>query len=326
MTSQKNISFLPTGHDIKEGTELSIIIVSWNTRQLLAQCLTTVHENLATLPHLDVETYVVDNASADESTQMVQADFPWVRLIANQENVGFARANNQAIRQATAGYVLLLNPDTELKPGSLATLLEFMAQHPQAGAVGPYLLNPDGSLQISCYPAPTPWREFWRLFHLDALWPYFSYRQERWSTKEPREVDVIKGACLMVRHDALKQVGLLDEGFFIYAEEVDLCRRLIVAGWHLYWLPESKVLHYGGQSTKQVAADMFLRLYETKVLYFRKHYGRLGARVYKLILLAATLTRLLITPLAWFEQGPQRQEHLKLANNYLLLAQKIAFF
>lgn len=309
--------------------DLSIIIVSWNTCELLAQCLTTVQENLAALPHLDVETFVVDNASADESTQMVQAQFPWVRLIANQENVGFARANNQAIRQTTARYVLLLNPDTELRAGSLATLIEFMEQHPQAGAVGPYLLNPDGSLQISCYPAPTLWHEFWRLFHLDALWRGASpsYRQERWSTKEPREVDVIKGACLMVRDDALKEVGLLDEGFFMYAEEVDLCRRLIVAGWDLYWVPESKVLHYGGQSTKQVAADMFLRLYETKVLYFRKHDGETGAAVYKLILFAAALARLLIVGAV--HQLPlrqRRQKHLTLASHYRLLVRKLGSF
>lgn len=306
--------------------DLSIIIVSWNTSQLLAQCLTTVHQNLLASPNLVAETFVVDNASKDDSTQMVQMHYPWVRLLINQENLGFAGGNNQALRQATGRYVMLLNPDTEMKSGSLATLIEFMQQQPDVGAIGPYLLNPDGSLQLSCYPAPTLWGEFGRLFHLDSILPWLTYRQEEWDSSTPREVDVIKGACLLVRQEALSQVGFLDEGFFMYAEEVDLCRRLKAKGWPLYWVPQAKVLHYGGQSTKQARTDMFLRLYETKVLYFRKHYGTIGASLYKLILLAAALARLLISPLAWFEQKPQRDEHLTLANHYRLLVQHLPSF
>lgn len=311
-----------TLHESAPDLVLSIIIVNWNTRELLAKCLKSVSDEVQALDPLRVETLVVDNASTDSSAQMVQEQFPWVQLIENQTNVGFAHANNQAIRQSSGRYVLLLNPDTEVKPGALETLVHFMEAHPPAGAAGARLLNPDGSLQPSCYPAPTLSGEFWLLFHLDVLWPYGTYRMADWDLDEHRAVDVIQGACLILRQKALDQIGLLDEGYFIYSEEVDFCHRLQKADWRLYWVPQAQVVHYGGQSTQQVAAEMFLQLYRGKILYFRKHHGRLAAQAYKLILLAATLTRLLITPLAWLERPPQRQQHLTLASNYrrLLLA------
>jgi len=303
----------------KEPVDLSIIIVNWNTRDLLAQCLQSVYE---TVQGLECEIFVVDNASSDGSAAMVRERFPCVRLVENWENVGFARANNQAIRESTGRYVVLLNPDTVVKPGALEALVPFMDTHPQAGAGGARLLNPDGTLQTSCYPAPTLSREFWRLFHLDAYWLYAHYDMASWGLDRPREVDVLQGACLILRREALDQVGLLDEDYFIYTEEVDLCQRLRHQGWKAYWLPQAAVVHYGGQSTQQVAAQMFLSLYQTKLLYFRKNHGRRAAQLYKLILLAATLTRLLLSPVAWLERSPQRRRHLILAGHYgrLLLA------
>ena len=302
--------------------DLSIIIVNWNTQDLLAQCLESIQNDLHSSPRLKVETFVVDNASTDGSVQMVQDQFSWVRLIENEENVGFASANNQAIKQSNGRYVLLLNPDTEVKPGALKTLIGFMDAHPEAGAAGSRLLNPDGTLQTSCYPRPTLSREFWRLFHLDALHPYGVYRMADWDLDKPREVDVIQGAALTLRRQALDQVGLLDGEYFMYTEEVDLCYRLQKGGWLLYWVPQSQVVHYGGQSTQQIPAEMFLCLYQTKLVFMRKHYGWLAAQAYKLILLAATLTRLLLSPLAWFQRPLQRQRHLTLANHYrrLLIA------
>jgi len=295
---------------------LSIIIVNWNTRELLAQCLESVSHEIHRLGPLGVETLVVDNASTDGSTQMVQERFPWVQLTENQKNVGFARANNQAILQSTGRYVLLLNPDTEVKPGAFEALIAFMEAHPHVGGAGARLLNPDHTLQASCYAAPTLPREFWRMFHLDALVPYGTYRMEKWDLSKHREVDVIQGACLILRQDVLNQVGLFDGEYFIYSEEVDLCHRLRNAGWKLYWVPQARVVHYGGQSTQQVAAEMFLRLYQGKIIYFRKHYGWFTSHIYKLILAAATLTRLLITPLAWLERPPKREQHLTLASHY----------
>ena len=168
--------------------DLSIIIVNWNTRELLARCLQSVGSGFefrvarsagqsATCNPQPVtyEVFVVDNASTDGSAQMVRERFPWVRLTANSENVGFARANNQAIRKSKGRYVLLLNPDTEVHPGALETLTRFMDTRTKAGAAGARLLNPDGTLQAWCYPAPTLSREFWRLFYLDVFWPYGRY-------------------------------------------------------------------------------------------------------------------------------------------------------
>ncbi len=295
--------------------ELSIVVVSWNTRELLASCLGSIFalaEPSGGTYRLspggpNFEVLVVDNASADGSAGLVRDRFPMVQLIANQENVGFARANNQAMPLCRGRYVLLLNPDTAVAPGALETLVRFMASHPEAGAAGARLLAADGTLQRSCYPAPTLARELWRLFHLDLIWPYGTYRMGRWDTSRPRPVDVVQGACLIVRREVLDRVGLLDPEYFIYSEEVDLCQRIRLAGWRIYWVPAAVVVHHEGQSTRQAAAAMFLRLYQGKVLYFRKNHGRHAARAYKLVLLCAALVRVLLTPLAWAIGSPEQR-------------------
>lgn len=299
--------------------DLSILIVSWNTRDLLARCLETVAAELASFAPDAVETVVVDNASRDASAALVRERFPWVHLIVNDANVGFARANNQAFAAAQGRYLLLLNPDTVLLPGALRTLVDFLETHPTAGAVGARLLNPDGSLQPSCSPAPTLSRELWRLFHLDALRPYGVYAMSRWDTRQPRLVEVIQGACLLVRREALGDEELLDPRYFMYSEEVDLCYRIRRRGWQIYWAPMAQVIHYGGQSTRQAATAMFLRLYEGKILYFRKLHGPMAARLYKAILLAAALARLLVSPLAWLQPTPRRQRNLTRAGQYVQL-------
>ncbi|MCP4423364.1 MAG: glycosyltransferase family 2 protein [Chloroflexi bacterium] len=293
--------------------KLSIIIVSWNTRDLLEGCLASVY---AHPPHGRFETIVVDNASSDGSVDMVRQKFPQVQLIAKEENVGFARGNNEAIPFCVGEYILLLNPDTVVKPEALAALTAFMDAHPNAGGAGSRLLNPDGSLQTSCYPAPQLTRELWRLFHLDAVYPYGEYHMHKWPTNAPRQVDVLKGASLIFRRAILEKVGFLDGAYFMYSEEVDLCFRVQKAGWRLYWVPQSQVMHYEGQSTKQMAADMFLQLYLGKLMYFRKHYGRFAGIVYKFILAAASLMRLALTPLALLQRPSTRQKNLKLAQRY----------
>jgi GT2 family glycosyltransferase len=264
----------------------------------------------------NLEVLVVDNASSDDSATMVSQCFPWVHLIQSSENVGFARANNQAIRQSKGRYLLLLNPDTVVLKDALEVLLEFMETHPKVGAAGPRLLNPDGTLQVSCYPALTLTRELWRLLHLDILYPYGSFKMRAWSITAYRKVDIVQGACLIMRRDIVEQVGALDEDYFIYTEEVDLCYRIRQAGWSICWVPNAQVIHYGGQSTQQVAAEMFLQLYRSKLLYFRKHHGLLAVHLYKLILFVTGGIRLLFSPLARFEQPSSRQQHEALAKNY----------
>ncbi len=298
---------------------LSIIIVNWNTRDLLAGCLASIYSHP---PAATFEVIVVDNASADGSAALVQSQFPQVTLLTNANNPGFAAGNNQAITHSNGRYLLLLNPDTIVRPGALDTLLTFMDTHPAAGAAGSLLLNPDGSLQHSCHPAPTLSREWWRLFHLDHLFALARYPMEQWPQDRPREVDTIQGACLIVRREVIDQVGLLDDAYFMYSEEVDWCLRIRRAGWQLYWVPQAQVIHYGGQSTRQVAVTMFLQLYRAKLLYFRKHDGRLAGWLYKLILLAASLLRVLLTPIALLLRPAHHRDHLTLAGRYsrLILA------
>jgi hypothetical protein len=239
-----------------------------------------------------------------------------VELISNSNNPGFAKANNQALRICSGECVLLLNPDTIVKPGAIEKLVNFLDDFPEAGAAGARLLNPDGSLQRSASPKPTVFREFWRLFHLDGLKFVAKYPMKRWSIEQTREVDILKGACMIIRRKALNEVGLLDEEYFMYSEEVDLCTRLTQSGWHLYWVPDAAVIHFGGQSTQQLAGEMFLRLYEGKIKYYRKHQSKLAVMVYKFILGIATLVRLVLTPLALFEEPTQRRRHLDLSHNY----------
>lgn len=266
-------------------TSVTIIIVNWNTRGFLARCLHAI-EAQGCACH-NIETFVVDNASTDGSVEMVLAYYPWVKLVTNTENVGFARANNQALFQSHGRYVILLNSDTEVHPGACETLVTFLDNHPRAGACGPRLLNADGSLQPSCHPILTPGREFWRLMFLDRLWRRATYAQERWDPEQPRQVEVIKGACLMLRREALDEVGVLDDRYFMYTEEMDLCYRLMQVGWELWWAPQAQVTHYGEASSRQMAEEMYIQLYRSKVQFHRKFGGEARAKRFKRLLACA---------------------------------------
>lgn len=297
---------------------VSIVIVSWNTRDLLRLCLRTTREARHELAGA-VEVVVVDNASHDGSAEMVRDEFPEVDLVRNTANVGFAAANNQGIQRTAGAYVMLLNPDTESRAAFLDTLVSFLDLHPEAGAVGPRVLGSKGEHQVSCYPLPTLARETWRLFHLDRILPRGTYPRSLFEATTPQRVESILGACLLLRREALEDTGLLDEQFFIYTEEIDLCRRLMDRGWHLYWIPQSVIVHHGGASTAQVALRMFVELYRSKVLYFRKHFGRRGAIGYKVLLAAAALPRLCLASLAMAVLPFQRAKWRALLANYSAL-------
>jgi len=300
--------------------DLSIIIVSWNTRELLQRCLEVIFYS-STQYSFDV--WVIDNASTDHSASMIQNEFPHIHLIVSNENLGFAHANNLAIAQTSARYVMLLNPDTEIDRYVIDLLINYMDTHPDIGASSPKLLNPDGTLQVSSYPRPTLSREFWRLFHLDEIFPYAAYPKSYWNSNNPLVVDVLIGACLLLRGQILKQVGLLDDTYFMYTEEVDFCYRVQKAGWQLAWVPNAIVVHYGGQSTKMVRQEMFINLYRSKVIFFRKHYGELRTQLYKLILYAASGLRLAISPFAAFSEPTRRNEQMILVNNYKRLLSEL---
>jgi len=293
--------------------DLAIIIVNWNTRDILEQCLHSVYSSKTT-KHIDV--WVVDNGSSDGSERMILEKYPQTRLITNNDNVGFAQANNQAITNSKGDYVLLLNPDTVVENDVIEVLVDYLEEHPDVGAVGPRLLNPDGSLQESAYPEPTLAREFWRMFHLDRIKNYGEYPMGDWILTKTRDVDVLMGACFLIRRKVLNQVGLLDEEFFVYSEEVDLCTRIRNYGWRITWVPTVNVVHLGGQSTEQIQQEMFLQLYQGKIQYFRKHHSLFEVWIYKFVLFMATLVRLVLTPFAFLEHSPQKSEHLILSSNY----------
>jgi N-acetylglucosaminyl-diphospho-decaprenol L-rhamnosyltransferase len=297
--------------------QLSVIIVSWNTVEYLDQCLASIHDNP---PSLEFEVWVVDNASNDGSAERVRQAYPQVRLLENEQNTGFATANNQAIRNCTGQYVLLLNPDTEVLPGALDTLLRYLDSHPTCGAAGARLLNSDGTLQHSCYRAPTLGRELADLFH---LFQWSRYNMAVWDLKQSREVDVLLGACIMLRREVLERVGLMDESYFMYSEEVDLCYRVRQAGWSIYWVPDARIVHHGGQSTRQAAPEMFLQLYRGKLHYFRKNHGWLDAQLYKLILLKASLARLFLMPIGLLFRSSDKERVLELAGHYWMLVRKL---
>jgi len=271
---------------------VSIIIVNWNTKEMTARCLRSVAMEIDQSVTCEYEVIVVDNASADGSVSMLRNDFAWVRLICNEKNVGFARANNQAIAISQGELVLLLNSDTEVLKGAINELVAFMWQHPHAGAAGARLLNEDGSLQVSCRRMLTPERELWRLLYLERVWSRAEYNMRSWDGQSPRQVEVIMGACMMLHKKALDQVGNLDERYFMYTEEVDLCYRLAQAQWDVWYVPSAQVMHYGQASSRKEAEKMFVQLYRSKVQFYRKTGGERTAERFKRLLRLAYWPRL----------------------------------
>lgn len=236
------------------GFDLSIVIVSYNTRNLLRACLESLPAGCGELSY---EVFVVDNCSADGSPEMVRDLFPSVHLIANQRNLGFAAANNQALVSCSGYCVLMLNSDTVVEPGALEQLVHFMVRHPKLGYCGPQLLNPDGTHQVSARRFPTPLSGFlggcgWANKHTASR--HCLNLHALFGTDRPFQADALSGACLMIRREVLQQVGLLDSGYFMYFEETQLCHRMLHAGFPGWYCPLGRVTHWGGQSVGVAAA------------------------------------------------------------------------
>ena len=258
-----------------ETVDVSVVIVTYNVRGFLEQALRSVE---AASAGLAVETWVVDNDSADGSAEMVRERFPDVRLIANEENVGFATANNQALREARGRYALVLNPDTILQEDTLRTLVAFMDARPDAGAVGCRILNPDGTFAPESRRAfPTPAVAFYRISGLSKLFPksprFGRYNLTHLPLDEVCEVDALSGSCMMVRTEAVSdgEAGLFDEAFFMYGEDLDWCYRIQQAGWRIYYTPETQIVHYKGESTKQGDLRYVVLFYGAMLRFVEKH-------------------------------------------------------
>lgn len=284
--------------------EITVIIVSWNTRALLAECLRSIERTTA---GLTVETIVYDNGSTDGSVEMVREDFPLTRLVANRENLGFSRANNEAMAISRGRYLLLLNSDAMLTPGALVALLTVAEAQPRAGIVGARLVNPDGTFQASHTPFPTLWREFLILSGLGRAlrgrhFPSRGPEVER----GPQLVDYVEGACLLVRREALRSVGGLDDGYFMYAEEVDWCYTMRQAEWDTWYQPEAVVIHHGGASSRHRRTRREADLYRSRVRFFRKYYGDRAAEALKTLMYALTAVKIVVHGAARLLTGNRR--------------------
>ena len=311
---------LSLAEGLEIGSDLSIVIVNWNVRDLLRRCLHSIISSFQPpTSNFQIEVIVVDNASSDGSVAMVEEEFPQVRLIANSENVGFTVGNNQGIAASRGRYIMLLNPDTEIVGDALATMVEYLDDHPQAGALGPQLLNPDGSIQSSRRRFPTLATAFLESTVLQQWFPHNRVTRHYYMADRPddevQEVDWVTGACLLVRRETVEQVGLLDEGFFMYSEELDWCRRMKAQEWKVVYLPTARVIHYGAQSSEQVKSFQHIQFQRSKVRYFRKYHGPWQAEVLRLFILATYLYQLIVEALKWLV-GHKRQMRAARVKSY----------
>lgn len=277
-------------------TKVSVIIVNYNVKYFLEQCLYSVRASVA---GMDAEIFVVDNHSTDGSLDYLRPKFPEVVFIANDDNPGFAKANNQAIRQCRGEYVLLLNPDTVIGEESLRTLCYFMDEHPAAGGIGVKMLDGHGAfLPESKRAFPSPWVSFCKIFGLSKLFPrspiFARYSLPYLDVDKQHKVDVLAGAFMLIRHEALDKVGMLDEAFFMYGEDIDLSYRLVLGGYKNYYIPE-RILHYKGESTKQGDMKYIRAFYGAMLIFFKKYYPRSSMWTSGLIRLAVGMKALFST-------------------------------
>jgi GT2 family glycosyltransferase len=262
--------------------DLSVIIVNYNVEFFLKQCLDSV---MKSVKHLQVEVWVVDNNSIDGSLEMVGTHFPSVKVIANKDNVGFSKANNQAIEKSDSRYVLLLNPDTVIEEDTLVKVVEFMDEFPDAGGLGVRMVDGKGQfLPESKRGLPTPMVSFYKIFGLSKLFPnskkFGQYHLGYLSEFEVNEIDVLSGAFMLMRSETLAKVGLLDEQFFMYGEDIDLSYRIQLGGYKNYYFPKTKIIHYKGESTKKSSVNYVFIFYRAMVIFAKKHFAGNYAKMF----------------------------------------------
>ena len=280
--------------------QLSVVIVNYNVRYFLEQCLLSVER---AVDGMEAEVWVVDNHSADSSVTMVRERFGWVRLIANNDNPGFAVANNQAIRRATGKYVLILNPDTVVEEDTFRKCYAFMEAHPEAGALGVRMIDGTGAfLPESKRGLPTPWVAFTKAFGLAALFPrsrkFGEYHLGYLEEGVTQEVSVLAGAFMWMRSAALDEIGLLDEAFFMYGEDIDWSYRMTLGGYKNYYFPETSIIHYKGESTKRGSLNYVRVFYRAMIIFARKHFAGSQARLLVWMMQLAIYVRAVLTVLA----------------------------
>lgn len=276
-----------------EPKKLSVVIVNYNVVHFLEQCLKSVFK---AMEGISGEVFVVDNFSVDGSVEMVREKFPQVKLIANRENTGFSKANNQAIKASTGEYVLLLNPDTVVEEDTFSTCIAFMDAHPDAGACGVKLIDGKGNyLPESKRGLPTPEVSFYKIFGLSRIFPrskrFGKYHLGYLNPEETHSIEVLSGAFMFIRKAALDKAGLLDEAFFMYGEDIDLSYRITQAGYRIYYHPRTRTIHYRGESTKKSSLNYVFIFYQAMIIFARKHFSPKRARLFSLLIHMAVYLR-----------------------------------
>lgn len=273
--------------------KLSIIIVNYNVEYFLEQCINSC---LKAMEKVSCELFVVDNNSIDGSVDMVRAKFPQVTLLANKDNLGFSKANNQAMRLANGEYVLLLNPDTVVEEDTFVKVVDFMDSHPDAGGLGVRMLDGKGKfLPESKRGLPTPSVAFYKIFGISRLFPksqlFGRYHLGYLDEFETNEIEILSGAFMLMRKEALDKVGLLDEAFFMYGEDIDLSYRIVLGGYKNYYFPETRIIHYKGESTKKSSVNYVFVFYRAMIIFARKHFSQKNARLFSFLINAAIYFR-----------------------------------
>ncbi|MBI9037641.1 MAG: glycosyltransferase [Bacteroidales bacterium] len=266
--------------------KLSVIIVNYNVKFFLEQCL---HSVLKAANEIDMETFVVDNNSVDGSVSMLKEKFPSVKVIANKDNKGFSTANNQAIKLSTGKYVLLLNPDTVVEHDTFKKVIDFMDSHPDAGGLGVKMIDGKGNfLPESKRGLPTPLVAFYKIFGLARLFPkskiFGKYHLSYLDKEKIHKVDILAGAFMLLRRETINKTGLLDESFFMYGEDIDLSYRINEAGYNNYYFPETRIIHYKGESTKKSSINYVFTFYNAMLIFAKKHFSQKNAKLFSFLI------------------------------------------
>ena len=277
--------------------KLSVIIVNYNVKHFLEQCLHSVYK---AAKGIETEIFVVDNNSVDGSAELIREKFPNLHFIRNKENVGFSRANNQAIRKAKGEYILLLNPDTVVEEDTFSKVNGFMDKHPEAGGLGVKMIDGKGTfLPESKRGLPTPWVAFYKMFGFSKLFPnsrkFGKYHLSYLNENEIHDIEILAGAFMLLRKETLDKVGLLDEAFFMYGEDIDLSYRIIQGGYKNYYFPETTIIHYKGESTKKGSLNYVKVFYNAMIIFARKHFSGGKAGIFAFIIHLAIYFRALIS-------------------------------
>ena len=298
--------------------DLSIIIVNWNTKKLLQDCLTSIYKDTK---KFNIEIFVIDNGSTDGSINLINEKFPQVILIENKVNLGFAKANNVGITKSKGKYVCLVNSDIVVKSGCFSNLYNYMEEFLDIGIIGPQLLNSDFTIQASCKKLPTLWNNITRTFFLHRLFPQsslFGTEEMTYFNHESMiKVEALAGAFLMVRKEALNQVGALDEDFFIYSEDIDWSKRFCDHNWDVVFNPMAQAIHRDGGSSKRAPVRFYLEMIKAKLHYWRKHRGLSSRILIHVIMLIQHVTRICLYSIFYVMNLRKSEEKYEEINRHI---------